>query len=106
MVNSDTACECLVTSELSRTLLSQHHTIPWPVGQDYASFSHADNGDMELLVALLFFSLSFYVSIYLSDTHIHMVACAHMYVHETCPVFLPFRNDTIHTVVAAESCVC
>jgi hypothetical protein len=64
-VTSDTACECLVTSELSCMFLSQYHTMPWPVGQDYAPFSYADSGDMELLVALLFLSLS------LTHTHTH-----------------------------------
>ena len=66
MVTSDTACECLVTSELSCMLLSQHHTIQWPVGQDYVLFSHAGNGVMEFLVALLSLSLCLSPSLSLS----------------------------------------
>ena len=70
MVTSDTAYECLVTFELSCMLLSHHHIIPWPVGQDYASFSHADNGDMELLVALFSLSLSLSLSLSCLCTHV------------------------------------
>jgi hypothetical protein len=53
--------------------LNQHHTLLWPVGQDYASFSQTHNGGAEVLVALL---LTESYSLSLLHTHAHAHTCS------------------------------